>query len=380
MIRELIESEIANVTPETKEGLAKRIANIKVDELTKLDLAGEHQEGKLTIEIVSVSKRDVGIEVLARAFEGGEQIGFGDGTVDIERFLIQNVPILVPDENGDVIRVGKAGGDNDGTREFKFREDPKAALVQMLRHVIEVKQEKHDSSRIIPGKIGSTTSTFYPNASPESTSVDGRAEESTATSSWATLIGGAGDGADDSAAQENVVIWGDNGTSYTKLTRAAYLFDTSAIPDTDTISAATMSVQIYAKAIAGTPTPTYNVYASNPASNTAVVAGDFDSFGSTAYSDAPVTYASISIVVFTNWALNATGIAAIDKAGITKLAVREATYDVAASAPTKVNGQTYVNGYFADQALTTLDPVLVVEHAAGGAIQIHSNLALLGVG
>jgi hypothetical protein len=74
--------------------------------------------------------------------------------------------------------------------------------------------------------------------------------------------------------------------------------------------------------------PDLNIYSSNPASNTALVAGDFDSLGTTAFCDTPI--------LFTNWgtgyndfALNASGLAAISKTGVSKFGLRNANYDVA---------------------------------------------------
>src|SRR3989344_2016473 len=52
----------------------------------------------VTREIQSVQKIEGGIEILARAWKDGKQLGFGkDGSVEIERFKIFNPPILVDD-------------------------------------------------------------------------------------------------------------------------------------------------------------------------------------------------------------------------------------------------------------------------------------------
>src|SRR3990167_4451732 len=83
---------------------------------------------------------------------GGKQVGFGkDGTVDIERFVFINPPILVSDPNGDIIREWT----DDTTGELKqrkLRESPQEALLQSLAHTISVKKEKFGSERIVRGK------------------------------------------------------------------------------------------------------------------------------------------------------------------------------------------------------------------------------------
>jgi len=134
----------------------------------------------LELEIVEVNTIDGGIEVFARAWNDGNQIGFGeDGTVDIERFRIFNPPILVPDPLGDIVRVG-ADTDSSGIvyPTCIFREDPEAALLESIKHTILVMKNKHDSSQIIVGRVGNTTSTFYPAAGAASP-VDGGLEHST---------------------------------------------------------------------------------------------------------------------------------------------------------------------------------------------------------
>lgn len=337
--------------------------SLKGCEIAKLTSVPRKHVSTYDIEIVSMGPIEGGVEVFARAWDAHGPIGFGaDGSVEIERFRIINPPILVPDPTGDVVRVGKAGGDEDGVREFRAREDLEAALLLTLDHTIAVKKERHDASNIVWGKIGNTTSTFYPNAYGDagSTTVDGRAEMPT-NQTWAAKIAAAGTASDDKSAQENVVIYGVSGGLFTKLTRAIYLFDTSSIPDTDTISAATMSVYMYTKSIVGANSPAYNVYSSSPASNKGIAGTDYANLGSTDFSTA-VAYSSISTVAYTDWALNASGLAAISQTGVTKLGVRESNYDVAAVSPPTTTGQTYVNGYYADQAGTTNDPKLVVEH------------------
>src|SRR5262249_50264514 len=152
-------------------------------------------------QIVSVSPIDGGVEVHARAWDKNGQIGFGpDGTVDIERFLIYNPPILVPDPTGTVQRVHTnplTGVETIG----RYREDAREALMQTLEDIIRVKQQKFGSEQIIVGKVGSTTSTFYPDKNQESSSVDGEVFDNLGNPGipWAQIEYGSGNGADDTS-------------------------------------------------------------------------------------------------------------------------------------------------------------------------------------
>lgn len=214
-----------------------------------------------------------------------------------------------------------------------------------------------------------TTSTFYPNANVETTSVDGEVVHSYGLGSgvsWATLRAAAGAGKDDSYETcflhtmdcDNVY------NQYRKLGRSIFLFDTAAIPDTDTVSAATLSVKGYQKTDDGSFAADTNVYASTPASNTALANGDYAQLGSTAFSSA-LSYSSFSTSAYNDFVLNASGLAAITKTGVSKFGFRNANYDVANSAPTWSSNKTWSVGvYTADRTGTSEDPKLVVTHAA----------------
>ena len=181
--------------------------------------------------------------------------------------------------------------------------------------------------------------TFYPDASPETTSVDGFAYETT-VANWATIRTGAGDGADDSGTDSTFGFrcYTTSG-NYDRLYRFITLFDTSAIPDAATITSAVYSVFAYGVVDENSYNLYANVYTSAPASDTAVVAGDYDSLGTTALCDTPIGDASWDIDDYQNFTLNAAGLATISKTGITKLGMREATYDVGGSTPAWGSGK-----------------------------------------
>jgi hypothetical protein len=231
-----------------------------------------------------------------------------------------------------------------------------------------------------------TTTTVYPDPNPETTTMDGNAFRFLGVGSgeaWGTLRVGAGTGSADSSADDYYVeIGNDTTVNWRILFRSIFLFDTSSIPDTDIISAGTLSLRGNSKSDGVSITPDLNIYASTPASNTAIANADYNQTGGsspTAFSTA-VTYAGFSTSGYTDFALNASGLAAISKTGVSKFSARNANYDAANSAPTNPGAATVsiLQGYFADQSGTTSDPKLVVTHAAPAVG--HINLTLLGVG
>ena len=194
------------------------------------------------IEIVDIQKMDGGVEVFARAWRDGSQIGFGaDGSVDIERFRIFNPPLLVDDPTGLIVREGFF----DDNCKFlvtnrHLREDPKEALLQVLAKMVG--QVGKVGASITPGLIGNTTSTFFSSAGA-ATPIDGFVQRSLATETWTQTRDGTGNLTNNSgdfqfgqgefcAACSNRYI----------INRNVLLFDTSSIPDADSISSASISV------------------------------------------------------------------------------------------------------------------------------------------
>lgn len=304
-----------------------------------------------------------GVEILARAWSPlGEPIGFGkDGDVEIERFKIYNPPTYVPDPEGEFVETRT----NPFTKQEevrRFRYDPDEALRQAIEHTISVKNEAFTGSRIEPGKIGNTTSTFYPSS-------DGYVERNSAASTWASLQSGNGTA---NGTSDILCLFEAHTVSnqWSRLFRAFMKFDTSAIPDTDTISSATLSIYGYLKQDSTSNTPDSNIY-SGP--TTTLATTDYQNAGTTELATT-ISYGSWNAAGYNDYSLNASGIANISKTGSSGFSMRNANYDVANVAPTWASGiQT---GYFARSSATggtSNDPVLVVEHAAaGGATQNFS--------
>ena len=214
--------------------------------------------------------------------------------------------------------------------------------------------------------LAATTYTFYPQPHPETVTVDGYAFHFESNASWASVIAGAGVNYNDNAAT-GWAVRGVNATTtdkYTTLLRSAFLFNTAPLGVEVEIASAKFSVDGISKVDQPSATPNIAVYASNPASNTAIVAGDFDSFGSTILSDI-VTYAGFNDSGKNDFNLNAAGIAAINGGGISKLGLRNEEYDVGAVAPPWTSGSEWALSIkYAETTGTSEDPVLEIISAA----------------
>jgi len=350
-----------------KNKTAKEKAKIKSKEIAKLPNISKHKRKDNyfdgDIEARNITEIDGGIQYFARAWDNlGKPIGFGkDGSVEWERFRVFNPPILVEDPNGIIVRtwVEKDGGKHRDT----LKEDPKEALLKDLAHTI--KQVGKIGSGVVAGKIGNTVSTFYPD-------VDRGTRHSSGSSSlgyiWATFINkvtNPGNELDSDTATTISNAWtGSTGTdNWNTLTEPIYIFDTSALPDADTIDSATFSTYGSSKADPTASVPTFNVYKAVTVSNTAIAAGDYNTNEGTAFSTA-ISYADISVAGYNDWALNATGLLNISATGFSKFCHREAAHVVAASAPTWatwVGNHQYIS-FSSNETGTTKDPKLVVTH------------------
>jgi hypothetical protein len=316
------------------------------------------------IEITEIQTTKNGLEVFARAWQSdGTQIGFGkDGSVDIERFIFINPPILVNDINGTIVREWTDLKGN--LRQDKLREDPKEAILQSLAHTIKVKKEKFGNAKIIQGKKGSTTLTAYPAAGANSP-VDGRTTVGSisASGTWTFMQGTS------TSETINVVtptiysfIRSSAGPSgdYNLFERIHTLFDTSSIGSGSTISSATLSYYD-ASDKQNDFSMSVNIYSTNPASNNNLVIQDYSTQGTTAFSS-NLAQSSITDNAYNDFVLNSSGITAINMTGISKFAYRY-TKDADNSPPTwAANKSNYWAVFSADTAGTTNDPKLVVEY------------------
>lgn len=352
-----------------KDKSANERATLKGRELAKLEFVDDVQRSRYKIKITKVEPIEGGVQVFARAWHNGEQIGFGDdGTVDIERFRIINPPILVDDPRGDVV-LTKNDPDTGEEVERRLREDPEEALLQALEDIIRVKQLKFGSQNIEQGKVGNTTSTFYPDADPETDTVDGVIGRNNRNETWSAIHdASAGTDVNDSSGSAVGVYIRAHWASTNKwkdLERSIFTFDTSSIADTDVLDSATISFYGDGGYNDLTNDAAANVYSANPASDDELVTDDYDTLGTTEFSTS-IEFTDFSDNSYNDFLLNSSGEAEIDFTGITRFGLRESEYDATDTEPTwQADKQNRIALHFADYSGTTRDPKLVVEHSMG---------------
>ncbi len=217
-----------------------------------------------------------------------------------------------------------------------------------------------------------TTSTFYSDANPESTTVDGRLYYSnpgypdtgttwsnarTATSD--IYAGDAGPG--DAHLGARFIRAGSESSdtpgnpAWAIMERGIVLFDTSSIPDSNILTSVTISLWC----LSSDRNFTASIVASTPASNTGLTASDYNQLGSSSFGNT----ATSDCGVYRNVTLDSNGLAAVSKTGVTKLGTR-AVDDINNSEP---NGSAFRERFgstyeVADQTGTSNDPYLTVVH------------------
>ena len=231
--------------------------------------------------------------------------------------------------------------------------------------------------------LGFDTLTVYPDASPETTSVDGYTvrDVSGTPETWSDLRAGSANGAVDNDANIYIGIFAkDASGEYYLLRRGIFLFDTSSLDSGATISSTVFSLYITSSGnqlgASGV-----GVVSSNPASNTAVATGDHTSLGTTRYAT-DLAFASMASSQYNDITLNSSGISAIAKDGITKLGVR-IDLDLDNTTPTWGSYKaTEFNVRGAEQTGTSADPKLVVTYTvvSGPAnVKTYKGLAAASV-
>jgi hypothetical protein len=224
------------------------------------------------------------------------------------------------------------------------------------------------ANRFAPAlNMGFDTLTAYPVAGNNSP-CDGRAYIFSVGTTWSNIVNGAGTtGTATDSNNYYVYIFASSGSpDWSVNNRSIFLFDTSGLDALGdiTISAATLSLRGTAKADDGTAiSPNIDIYTSNPASTSTIVASDYSNLGSISQTGSPISYASFSASGYNDFPFNATGIGNISIDGISKFGARNANYDVSGSTPTWSSSSEHsMTGYYADQTGTDNDPKLVVTY------------------
>lgn len=363
-----------------KDKSAKEKANLKGQEIAKVDFRGEHTSSKygIKIDIQSIEAIEGGVQVFARAWKGSKQLGFGkDGSVEIERFRIFNPPILVNDPNGDIIRESTDAVTGELSQR-KLREDPTEAIRQVIAHNVKIVGK--ENTKITEGKIGNTTSTFFPNSGTGTAPVDGAIVRESVNETYSTIRDGAGVFADNTGTFSQGLLTGSTTTDqYQRNKRVVSGFDISSI-GTDVIDTATFSLHGAPQGFAGGNAyrtglgdPEVNIVETTPTNNdttTALVTADYDiaKYGSTEFSS-DITLSSWADD-YMDYSMNASGITFLSGGTIRYIAALQ-SWDIddsfggtwASSASTDFISHT------ADRTGTSEDPKLVLEHSEAPAAE-----------
>lgn len=210
-------------------------------------------------------------------------------------------------------------------------------------------------------------STFYPDPHVEVATVDGIVYEET-TASWADIEAAAGDTALDDSAMGSIFFRTAGSPNFDRLRRWIGLFDTSGLPDDCTIIATTLSLYGSSKADDAGWAGSLQIVSSNPASDTALVGGDYDCLGITPFSTA-ISYGDYGLEEYNDYEFNANGIASVSKTGVSKYGGIEGVYDLGAATPDWATAglDYYMKFYAAEEAGTGKDPKLVVTYSVSEA-------------
>lgn len=351
------------ISDKIKNKPSKERAEIKSTEIAKLDHKGKFTIGDIEVEILSLDKIDGGVEVYAKAWKNGKQLGWGNG-VEIERFRIFNPPVLVDDPNGDIVREFNDVEGNPKQR--KLREDPIQAIRETLVHTIKVSGK--ENANIIKGKVGRTTDTFYP-AAGETEPVDGICrrrhgdDPDPGYMSWSEVREGSGTLARNTRTTDSVVIQGDDTTDkWRNMHRQIFGFDTSGIGSGASIDSATFS--LYGSGNQDDYSQDVVIDRNPPSSASAIAAGDYDLSGwdETKQSDTTISCGSWNTSDYNDFTLNATGEGNVNLTGNSWFGTR-LSGDFDDTEPTWSNdGRSYTASYMADETGTSSDPKLVVTY------------------
>jgi len=216
--------------------------------------------------------------------------------------------------------------------------------------------------------------TFYPDAA----GVDGDADGGTTLGpfgSWNTIHDHAGSAATDSANYFSAYVYSHSEPGeFVLIRRAIIVIDVSDLPAGAIVDGVTLSLYGWIHGKPATWNTSYNVYASAPASNTEVVAGDYNSFyyagADTPWCDTAIADGDLNTGdpgTSNDWVFNATGIAAVQAAAdgdtVVKFGIREATYDAPDSAPPWVNlGEGYFYPWASEKGVGYKPKLVVTYH------------------
>lgn len=220
--------------------------------------------------------------------------------------------------------------------------------------------------------VFATVSTYYPNPDVETTSVDGAINSLSAgnllgSDAWTNARAGATLSATDNTTNDEVraslIIVPRTGNYNGNIGRTFLLFDTSSLTTAATISSVTLSIYVITVTNVNPGSgDALSVITTTPASNTAIVTGDWGNVGTTLQATG-VSLSTLTASAYNGITLNSTGLGNVSKTSITKFGFRIAE-DISNTQPVdgSINSVVYAS---ADTTGTSQDPKLDVTYTVG---------------
>ena len=176
------------------------------------------------------------------------------------------------------------------------------------------------------------------------------------------------------------ITTGPSTNNYQILRRGFFAFDTSALTSAATVSSALFGVCPSGQ-YSGFPAAVNNnlyigVYTNAQASNTAVVAADYDKLGTTLQTTATKSFSSLTSDTPFTLTLNATGRGNISKTGTTKFGMRDSYYDATNTAPAFTANAYFIANCYSNFGDPTYSPQLVITYTGDPTVttQAASNV------
>jgi hypothetical protein len=226
------------------------------------------------------------------------------------------------------------------------------------------------------------TLTVYPDANPETNTVDGNAYAVLTTNYTFPVLSSTSGFAAYDAFQEDYFLfleaWASTNQWRVNL-RGVMLFDTSSLGPNAVIDSATL--KLYATFIDDEVGTSIELISANPASNTGLTTSDYSPtrYGTTSFSS--LALSSISTGAYFSLPLNSAGLAHIEKESITKFGFRNSqdlAYSASGTSPTWPGAykQSYVGGYMADSP--TNRPYLEIEYHIVATPEVEGSIEITG--
>jgi len=219
------------------------------------------------------------------------------------------------------------------------------------------------------------SSNFTSDSGVGTTSCDGYALIS-GNASWSAIRNGSGTSASATGTSSNLGIQASNvSNKFNAIARLFFIFDTSSIPVDATVTSATLYITPTSRTttIGGS---SFAVSNTTTGSNTNISSSDYALVGDTVLSNS-INTSSLVINSLNPFTLNSTGLTNITKGGITKLAVRENSYDIPDIAPTWVSsGRALITVAMIEYGSAPRRPYLTVTYTEAGGNVNKDNFFL----